>query len=174
MSFNLVHTRTHTTERPAWSGAAFIVEALFLLVFLAASSAVFVQLFAQGAQQGAESLQLSRAVALASNTAERFAANPEDVATMVVEDDMTVVCLSEEHPHERGTLITASIYVYEFDAAYAAGANSGTTAAAAGAVGSSGASQDAGPAIPGAPQFVPQGKLLYSTTTAHYEREVGA
>ncbi|MCI8341303.1 MAG: hypothetical protein HFJ73_06920, partial [Eggerthellaceae bacterium] len=46
-------------------GLAFVVEALLLLAFLAASVAVFMQLFGGASVRGAEAARLERAVVLA-------------------------------------------------------------------------------------------------------------
>ena len=116
-SFDLTPKRTQTSERSSWQGTAFIVEALLLLVFLIASSAVFVQMFALASQQGAESVQLARAVAAASDVAERFAADPASVKDVQVVDDLLVTCTDVETTHERGTLRTATIAVYAQGAA---------------------------------------------------------
>ena len=112
MSLHLTTSRARIEQRPAWSGTAFIVEALFLLVFLVASTAVFVQLFAHAKQQSAESLELSRAVALASNTAERFAANPESTIGITRDGELAAVCTVTPEQHESGILYKAEISVY--------------------------------------------------------------
>ena len=92
MSFNLATGGKRRFTHAGRSGSAFIVEALFLLVFLTASAAVFTQLFAHAANQATEGLELSRAVAVASDTAEQFAANPESVEAMALEDGLLVTC----------------------------------------------------------------------------------
>ena len=65
------------SEDTAWHGTAFIVEALLLLAFLAFSLAVFMQLFGSAHARSVEERQLTQAVRLASNEAERFAADPQ-------------------------------------------------------------------------------------------------
>lgn len=64
-------------ERAVWPGAAFIVEALLLLVFLAGSLAILMNLNAAADTAGARSADLMGAMTLASNVAEEFAADPE-------------------------------------------------------------------------------------------------
>ncbi len=64
------------TDRRVWPGAAFIVEALLLLVFLAGSLAVLMDLSADADAAGAQSTDLMGALVLASNVAEEFAADP--------------------------------------------------------------------------------------------------
>ncbi|MCU7584824.1 hypothetical protein N1614_05630 [Adlercreutzia muris] len=66
----------HRAERRVWPGAAFIVEALLLLVFLAGSLAVLMDLNADADAAGAQSTDLMGALVLASNVAEEFAADP--------------------------------------------------------------------------------------------------
>lgn len=61
-----------------WHGTAFVVEALVLLVFLAFALATFMQLFGAAHERGVEERQLTQAVLLATNDAERFAAAPLD------------------------------------------------------------------------------------------------
>lgn len=64
------------TDRRVWPGAAFIVEALLLLVFLAGSLAVLMNLNAEADATGRQSAELLDAIVLASNAAEQFAADP--------------------------------------------------------------------------------------------------
>lgn len=63
-------------ERRVWPGAAFIVEALLLLVFLTGSLAVLMSLNADADRAGRESADLMDAIVLASNVAEEFSADP--------------------------------------------------------------------------------------------------
>ena len=51
-------------ERAVWPGAAFVVEALILLVFLAGCLAVFMQLFGDANETGRQNVQLEEAVDL--------------------------------------------------------------------------------------------------------------
>ena len=111
MSIDLANHRKSRPGRPLWSGTAFLVEALLLLVFLAASLAVFAQLFAAAAGKTAESDQLARAVAAADNVAEQFAANPHAVSTVNEIDE----------PRDGGVLHKATITVYERSTAEATG-----------------------------------------------------
>ena len=102
MSFNLATGGKRRFTHARRSGSAFIVEALFLLVFLCASAAVFTQLFAHAANQASEGLELSRAVAVASDAAERFAADPEGVEDVALEDGFLVTCEVTAEPVDRG------------------------------------------------------------------------
>ena len=121
MSIDLANHRKSRPGRPLWSGTAFLVEALLLLVFLAASLAVFAQLFAAAAEKTAESDQLSRAVAAADNVAEQFAANPHAVSAVNEIDDLVVVCDVADEPRDGGVLHKATITVYERSTAEATG-----------------------------------------------------
>ena len=115
MSFNLT-SRRHRFERPAWSGTAFLVEALVLLVFLAACVAVFVQLYTHAASQASESRELSHAVAAATDVAERFAADPTSVAETTQADGLVVTCARTEDNAGSGTLYKATISVWDEEA----------------------------------------------------------
>lgn len=68
--------RGNDHDRRPWHGAAFIVEALVLLVFLIASLAVIMQVIAGAHERSIEADRLSNAIILASNDAEAFAADP--------------------------------------------------------------------------------------------------
>ncbi len=68
------------TERAVWPGAAFIVEALLLVVFLTGSLAVLMSLNAAADANGRQSADLMNAIVMASNSAEQFAADPEGAA----------------------------------------------------------------------------------------------
>ena len=115
MSFSLTSPREHRTVRPAWSGSAFIVEALFVLLFLAASSAIFVRLFAHAVSEANRSLELSQAVAQAQDVAECFAADPRSVEELTVSDGLMTVCSLEEEETGRGTLYHATVSVYKLE-----------------------------------------------------------
>ena len=71
--------RQRTNEKTSWHGAALLTEALILLAFLVGCLAVFFNLLASASVMGKESTQLTEAVALASNVAEEFAADPTSV-----------------------------------------------------------------------------------------------
>ncbi|MDO4890248.1 MAG: hypothetical protein Q3963_02710 [Coriobacteriaceae bacterium] len=112
MSFTLPKHRPATSERPGWASAAFIVESLLLLVFLVGSLAVFTQMFAASAEQANEAGRLSAAVAMAGNTAERFAADPASIAPEEHEGDLRVVSDVTHEESAGGTLYHATISVY--------------------------------------------------------------
>lgn len=104
--------RSTSRGRPAWTGAAFIVESMLLLVFVAASLAVLVQLFVGSATQAQRGEDLSRAVAVAGSVAEQFAHAPEGFTGPGEVDGLRVRCdvVDEQQPH--GVLYRAVVDVY--------------------------------------------------------------
>lgn len=82
-------------ERAVWPGAAFIVEALLLLMFLTASLAVLMNLNAEADRIGTESADKMDAIVLASNVAEEFAADPAAVEAAYEADNMADRWLSQ-------------------------------------------------------------------------------
>lgn len=122
--------RGNDHDRRPRRGAAFIVEALVLLVFLIASLAVIMQVIAGAHERSIEADRLSNAIILASNDAEAFAADPTSGNTggeYVLVDgqlvqpegpidvldksvyDLTRIVEAQSQPG--GTLYTAHIYV---------------------------------------------------------------
>lgn len=131
----------HRAERSVWPGAAFIVEALLLLVFLAGSLAVLMELNADADAAGQQSADLMAAMTLASNAAEEFAANPElAAATGALSDEeeaarvqygtgLVMTRTVEAEPMAAGTMYRARIAVWHEDAG---AAESAAESAAAG------------------------------------------
>ena len=78
--------------RASWHGTALLVEALVLLAFLVASLALFMQAFAQARGMGADGSELAQAVAMASNLAEEFAADPAAEPEPLERDGLTASC----------------------------------------------------------------------------------
>lgn len=121
------HVGRRRTERAVWPGAAFIVEALLLLVFLAGSLAVLMEVNAAADVRGKESARLVNALTFASNSAESFAADPEGAlaGTSVVADvtdgnvqyawDLALVREVAVEPTEAGALYTATITVWNVE-----------------------------------------------------------
>ena len=91
-------------ERAVWPGAAFIVEALLLLVFLTGSLAVLMNLNAEADRIGRESADLMDGLVLASNVAEKFAADPIAFEEAYEADPMADRWLSQPaHEAENGS-----------------------------------------------------------------------
>lgn len=145
MSFQLPTKRTSAAgEGIRWSGAAMLVEAMLLLAFLIASLAVLTQVFATAVEKANQGTQLTAAVAAASETAERFAANPAAVSEEQIVGDLLVVCKVTDEPRKAGVLHHADISVYA--APPGVDANAGAR---------------------------PQGEPVYTVSTSHYESGVG-
>ncbi len=106
-------TREQTRDRPRWHSMAFLVESMILLVFLAASLAVFIQLFSKSAAWATSAEKLSSAIAAAGNGAERFAANPENTEESAYDGDLRVVTSVEAEKQTGGTLYHATVEVYD-------------------------------------------------------------
>lgn len=111
------------TDRRVWPGAAFIVEALLLLVFLAGSLAVLMNLNAEADATGRQSAELLDAIVLASNAAEEFAAGPVAAASgrlgsdgsdenVKYADDLLLVREANGSATEAGTLYEATLTVW--------------------------------------------------------------
>lgn len=112
--------RTARVSQSTWHGTAFIIEALILLAFLAGCIAVFMQLFAHSHAMGSESAQLSQAVVMASNVAERFESDPTSISSGEVSTDdlglsdvegFTVNCEITPETTGAGTIYNANIVV---------------------------------------------------------------
>lgn len=112
-----IKTARRTSDfRKSWHGMAFLVEALFLLVFISGSVAVFFNLFATSGAMGNQSAELTRAITMASNEAEKLAADPMEYAKLApVEtacDDLTAVAVVTKDKGKAGTMYNAEILVY--------------------------------------------------------------
>lgn len=153
-------------RQPLWHGAAFLVEALVLLAFLAASLAVLFSLFANSRTEADRAARLSEAVAIAQNAAEGIAAAdtfPTDAvpATQTVtgaQTGTTYELAIELEPQATGvgTLWHATITVRDADAA-----GTGVAAAGTGTAGATDAAAGADAADAGA-------EPLYTLETARY------
>lgn len=184
----------HTERAPLWHGTAFLVEALVLLAFLTAALAVFAQLFASARTEAARGAELSEAVAIAQNAAERFAAAADpaalDGATTATgpQTGNAYYLVIDVEPTEQaaGTLWTATIYVDRTPAASgAAGGQDRSTAAdsqaaastvspAAGGQDGSGSASDqdvAGAPSPSNAAAQTESLTIYTLTTARYVPE---
>ena len=104
----------------ARSGTAFLVESLVLLFFLAATLAIFTNIFASSLESSANASRLSAATEVAQNAAEEFSANPQAVANGQVigagvakngTESFDVDCTVTAEKQGGGTLYTANIVV---------------------------------------------------------------
>ncbi len=116
------HQQGKTEKSPRWVNAAFMVEALVLLVVIVAAMAVFSSLFANATLSAKSAEQTTQAVRLASNAAEEFSHNPAAVAEGQVvglgyaadgstHDGLTVHTTVSDEQTDEGTLYTAHIAV---------------------------------------------------------------
>lgn len=103
---------TEQNQTHSRSGIAFIIEMLVLLVLVAGCLALLIQMFAFAHHQGDENNDTVRAVHLASNTAERFAADPLSIPEVEVVDDLVVHSSVESQSRTTGVLYKATIEVY--------------------------------------------------------------
>lgn len=97
--------------RSVWAGAAFVVEALVLLAFLAGSIAILLSIFAYAEEQGQENHRITQAIVLASNTAEEFNATPEFPPQINQTDELIAICTVETKTNGIGTYYEATIVV---------------------------------------------------------------
>lgn len=113
MSTRAAHTNEPRAPRRTRRGSrAFIVEALVLFVFLVITLAIVSQLFFASANQAQKSLELERAITVASNAAERFSANPTSAEISEAgQDGLTVRCTITPQFTASGTLYEATITV---------------------------------------------------------------
>ena len=96
-----------------WTGTAFLVEALLLLLLLLATLAVFVSLLSRAITQSDEQAALDRAMVVATNTAESFSASPATYVCEPIQDGMDVTCSVTATYLEAGALYEALITVSE-------------------------------------------------------------
>ncbi|MCL2826028.1 MAG: hypothetical protein FWD72_01335 [Eggerthellaceae bacterium] len=82
ITLNLPTSSPDETSRHPWHGMAFILESLVLIVFIILSTVVLMQFFNASRIHGEKANALSYAVILASNEAERFAADPVSSSTL--------------------------------------------------------------------------------------------
>lgn len=127
------------SERKSWTGTAFLIESLVLLVFLAGTIAVLAQLFAYSVSTANSAQQLSQAATVAQNAAEEFSSNPVAVAegqqvgqgvALNGTSDFAVTCTVTANEEDNGTLYVAHIAVSP-RAATGAGAAAANNAGAA-------------------------------------------
>lgn len=97
--------------RSVWAGAAFVVEALLLLAFLAGSIAVMMSIFAYAEERGLENHRITEAIILAENTAEEFNASPQTPPQINQTDELVAICTVTTAQTDVGTLYDATIVI---------------------------------------------------------------
>lgn len=115
MSFRLPTRAARTQTRTRWSGTAFLVEAMALIVFLMIAFAILTQLFAVSLERSRQGEELAQAVALASDVAERFSADPQHSPAEQAEGDLRARCEVTTQERAGGVLYRADIAVYLAD-----------------------------------------------------------
>ena len=133
---------------------AFIVEAMVLLVFLVLALAMTTKMTIGARSDAALASDLSRAVALAQNTAEEFSADPAGFAaspTIVREGEggLRAQCTVEAEQRTAGTMYTAHIVVTGGDSVLAQRARAKAAAAGNGGDAADTAAADAAAAADG-------------------------
>lgn len=106
---------TEQQQTHSRSGIAFIIETLVLLVLVAGCLSVLIEMFAYAHQLGEENNNTVKAVHIASNTAERFSADPASVPEVQVVDDLAIYTTISSESQPAGTLYRATIEVYGID-----------------------------------------------------------
>ncbi len=107
----LTERRSHRSGGSDGSSMAFLVEVLVLMLLLAGSLAVLVQIFSAAQITARKSEQLEMAVSLASEQAEAFAANPESVEAEATEGDLKASTQVTPQITSAGALYDAHISV---------------------------------------------------------------
>ena len=104
--FGSVH-REHDAHQ-----SAYLIEALLLLTILACAIAVFMSLFSLALRRGDQSVELDRAIQVATDTAERFVADPAHAQSEYEEDGYRISCDVIPEVTESGTMYRATITVW--------------------------------------------------------------
>ena len=110
---NLISQSLRRNRKGAWRGTALIVEILVILVVVVACLTVFVKLFSYAYTSNAYDQHRAHAITLATNQAERFAADTSPATGTFTQDEgkYTTTWTITAEPTERGTLYSATISV---------------------------------------------------------------
>lgn len=109
-------------QESSHKSTAFIIESLFLLIFVTASIAIVIQLLGAGYSQSMKADKLSTAVFLASNEAERFTADPvlksQQIVYIQTEDGLEKIASNDlsnkkavKYNGEKISLTAPNVYV---------------------------------------------------------------
>ena len=114
---NLISQSLRRNRKGAWRGTALIVEILVILVVVVACLTVFVKLFSYAYTSNAYDQHRARAITLATNQAERFAADTSPATGTFSQNEgkYTTTWTITAEPTKRGTLYSAVIAVYHAD-----------------------------------------------------------
>ncbi len=110
---NLISQSLRRNRKGAWRGTALIVEILVILVVVVACLTVFVKLFSYAYTSNAYDQHRAHAITLATNQAERFAADTSPATGTFTQDEgkYTTTWTITAGPTKRGTLYSAVISV---------------------------------------------------------------
>ena len=110
---NLISQSLRRNRKGAWRGTALIVEILVILVVVVACLTVFVKLFSYAYTSNAYDQHRAHAITLATNQAERFAADTSPAMGTFTQDEgkYTTTWTVTAEPTKRGTLYSAVISV---------------------------------------------------------------
>ena len=110
---NLISQSLRRNRKGAWRGTALIVEILVILVVVVACLTVFVKLFSYAYTSNAYDQHRAHAITLATNQAERFAADTSPATGTFTQDEgkYTTTWTITADPTERGTLYSTVISV---------------------------------------------------------------
>lgn len=110
---NLISQSLRRNRKGAWRGTALIVEILVILVVVVACLTVFVKLFSYAYTSNAYDQHRAHAITLATNQAERFAADTSPATGTFTQDEgkYTTTWTVTAEPTKRGTLYSAVISV---------------------------------------------------------------
>ena len=110
---NLISQSLRRNRQGAWRGTALIVEILIILVVVVACLTVFVKLFSYAYTSNAYDQHRAHAITLATNQAERFAADTSPATGTFAQSEgkYTTTWTITAEPTKRGTLYSAVISV---------------------------------------------------------------
>ena len=110
---NLISQSLRRNRKGAWRGTALIVEILVILVVVVACLTVFVKLFSYAYTSNAYDQHRAHAITLATNQAERFAADTSPATGTFTQDEgkYTTPWTVTAEPTKCGTLYSAVISV---------------------------------------------------------------
>lgn len=110
---SLISQSLRRNRKGAWRGTALIVEILIILVVVVACLTVFVKLFSYAYTSNAYDQHRAHAITLATNQAERFAADTSPATGTFTQDEgkYTTTWTITAEPTKRGTLYSAVISV---------------------------------------------------------------
>ena len=114
---NLISQSLRCNRKGAWQGTALIVEILVILVVVVACLTVFVKLFSYAYTSNAYDQHRAHAITLATNQAERFAADTSPATGTFTQNEgkYTTTWTITAEPTKRGTLYSAVISVSHTD-----------------------------------------------------------